>query len=58
MLDVQHRGDRLPLKEWVLGTDVDGSSKADPFSILAMANRDRGELRTPRRQRQELQDHP
>ncbi len=35
MFDVQHRDDRLPLKEWVLGVQVGKTSKAYPFSALA-----------------------
>jgi len=35
MFDVQHRDDRLPLKEWVLGLQVGGATKAYPFSVLA-----------------------
>jgi len=34
MFDVQHRDDRFPLKEWVLGVEVGGVSKAYPFSVL------------------------
>ena len=34
MFDVQHRDDRFPLKEWVLGLRVDGVAKAYPFSVL------------------------
>lgn len=44
MFDVQHRDDRVPLKEWVLGIEVGGVHKAYPFSALAQrVNRD-GEL--------------
>lgn len=34
MFDVQHRDDRFPLKEWVLGLRIDGTAKAYPFSVL------------------------
>jgi hypothetical protein len=34
MFDVQHRDERLPLKEWVLGLRVGGEAKAYPFSAL------------------------
>lgn len=37
MFDVQHRDDRFPLKEWVLGIEVAGSFKVYPFSVLARA---------------------
>jgi hypothetical protein len=37
MFDVQHRDDRFPLKEWVLGLDIDGVQKAYPFSVLDRA---------------------
>lgn len=35
MFDVQHRDERLPLKEWVLGVRVTGRAKAYPFSALS-----------------------
>jgi hypothetical protein len=35
MFEVQHRDDRLPLKEWVLGLRIGGQAKAYPFSALA-----------------------
>jgi hypothetical protein len=35
MFEVQHRDDRLPLKEWVLGLRIGGQAKAYPFSVLA-----------------------
>ena len=44
MFDVQHRDDRFPLKEWVLGIEVAGTFKAYPFSVLATAVDSRGEL--------------
>ncbi|MBA3477405.1 MAG: DUF3179 domain-containing protein [Lautropia sp.] len=44
MFDVQHRDDRFPLKEWVLGVEVDGVHKAYPFSLLARAVGSGGEL--------------
>ena len=44
IFDVQHRDDRLPLKEWVLGVQVAGVHKAYPFSALARALEKRGEL--------------
>jgi hypothetical protein len=34
MFEVQHRDDRLPLKEWVLGLRIGGQAKAYPFSAL------------------------
>ncbi len=34
MFDVQHRDDRFPLKEWVLGLRLGGVAKAYPFSVL------------------------
>ena len=34
MFDVQHRDERLPLKEWVLGLRVGNQAKAYPFSAL------------------------
>ncbi len=37
MFDVQHRDDRFPLKEWVLGVELGGKVKAYPFSVLARA---------------------
>jgi hypothetical protein len=37
MFDVEHRDDRFPLKEWVLGLDIDGAQKAFPFSVLERA---------------------
>lgn len=33
MFDVQHKDDRLPLKEWVLGVQLGGDAKAYPFSL-------------------------
>ena len=44
MFDVQHRDDRFPLKEWVLGLQVNGVPKAYPFSALARTVDARGEL--------------
>ena len=44
MFEVQHRDDRFPLKEWVLGVDVGGRTKAYPFSVLARRVDARGEL--------------
>jgi hypothetical protein len=44
IFDVQHRDDRFPLKEWVLGLQIDGVAKAYPFSILARAVDARGEF--------------
>jgi hypothetical protein len=35
LFDVQHRDERLPLKEWVLGLRLGGQAKAYPFSALA-----------------------
>jgi hypothetical protein len=34
MFDVQHRDERVPVKEWVLGLRVGGEAKAYPFSTL------------------------
>ncbi len=44
MFDVQHRDDRFPLKEWVLGLRIGGVSKAYPFSVLERAVDRQGEL--------------
>ncbi|MBK6296065.1 MAG: DUF3179 domain-containing protein [Rhodoferax sp.] len=44
MFDVQHRDDRFPLKEWVLGVEVGGRTKAYPFSVLARRVDAKGEL--------------
>ena len=44
IFDVQHRDDRFPLKEWVLGVRVADVHKAYPFSVLARALNQRGEL--------------
>ncbi|MEO5697482.1 MAG: DUF3179 domain-containing protein [Burkholderiaceae bacterium] len=44
LFDVQHRDDRFPLKEWVLGIEIDGTHKAYPFSVLARRVDARGEL--------------
>jgi hypothetical protein len=35
MFDVQHRDERVYMKEWVLGVVVDGQAKAYPFERLA-----------------------
>lgn len=35
LFNVSHRDDRLDLKEWVIGLEVDGLAKAYPFSRLA-----------------------
>jgi len=35
MFEVQHRDDRVYIKEWVLGVVVDGQAKAYPFERLA-----------------------
>ena len=45
MFDVQHRDDRFPLKEWVLGVEVGDRVKAYPFSVLARATGADGVLR-------------
>ncbi len=45
MFDVQHRDDRLPPKQWVLGVEVNGTHKAYPFGVLARAVDASGELR-------------
>lgn len=44
MFDVQHRDERLPLKEWVLGVRLGGQAKAYPFSALAGRVDAKGEL--------------
>ena len=44
LFDVEHRDGRFPLKEWVLGVELDGVTKAYPFSVLARAVDARGEL--------------
>ena len=44
LFEVQHRDDRFPLKEWVLGIDIGGRTKAYPFSVLARRVDARGEL--------------
>ncbi|HUG25497.1 DUF3179 domain-containing protein [Piscinibacter sp.] len=44
MFDVQHRDDRFPLKEWVLGIQVNGVQKAYPFSVLVRTVDASGEL--------------
>lgn len=45
LFSVEHRDDRFPLKEWVLGLDVDGARKAYPFGVLARATRGSGSVR-------------
>lgn len=45
LFDVQHRDDRVPLKEWVLGLRVAGHAKAYPFSALAQRVDAKGRLR-------------
>ena len=45
MFEVQHRDERLPLKEWVLGLRVGGTAKAYPFSVLAQRVDASGRLR-------------
>lgn len=44
MFDVQHRDDRYPLKEWVLGLRINGAAKAYPFSVLERAVNPAGTL--------------
>jgi hypothetical protein len=44
MFEVQHRDDRFALKEWVLGVELDGRTKAYPFSVLARRVDAKGEL--------------
>ncbi len=44
MFDVEHRDDRFPLKEWVLGIEAGGKAKAYPFSVLARSVDAKGEL--------------
>jgi len=45
MFNVDHRDDRFPLKEWVLGLEVDGVQKAYPFSVLERATGNSGSIR-------------
>ena len=45
MFDVEHRDDRLPLKEWVLGVQVGPVFKAYPFSTLELRVNAQGMLR-------------
>jgi len=45
MFNVEHRDDRFPLKEWVLGLEVDGVQKAYPFSVLGRAAGDSGSIK-------------
>ena len=45
MFNVEHRDERLPLKEWVLGVELGGVRKAYPFSALERAAGNGGELR-------------
>ena len=44
MFEVQHRDERFPLKEWVLGVRVNGTAKAYPFSVLERIVGPTGEL--------------
>lgn len=44
MFNVEHRDDRFPLKEWVLGLEVDGVRKAYPFSVLDRATAGSGSI--------------
>ena len=44
LFSVEHRDDRFPLKEWVLGIEVNGTHKAYPFSVLASAADGAGNL--------------
>jgi hypothetical protein len=44
MFDVQHRDERLPLKEWVLGVRLGAQAKAYPFSALAGWDDAKGQL--------------
>ena len=45
MFEVQHKDDRLPLKEWVLGLKLGGEARAYPFSVLARRVSAQGRLR-------------
>ncbi len=45
MFDVQHKDDRLPLKEWVLGLKLGSEARAYPFSVLATRVDPQGRLR-------------
>jgi len=45
MFDVQHRDDRLPLKEWVIGVQVGQTFKAYPFAALVQRVDAQGVLR-------------
>lgn len=44
MFDVEHQDNRFPIKEWVVGVEVNGKHKAYPFSELARAVNSSGEL--------------
>ncbi len=44
LFEVQHRDDRLPVKEWVLGLRIAGQAKAYPFSVLAQRVDAKGRL--------------
>jgi hypothetical protein len=44
MFEVQHRDDRFALKEWVLGVELGGRTKAYPFGVLARRVDAKGEL--------------
>jgi len=44
LFDVQHRDERLNLKEWVLGLEINGVAKAYPFSVLDRRANDSGVL--------------
>ena len=45
MFQVEHRDDRLPIKEWVLGLRIGDVTKAYPFSVLAQRADAQGRLR-------------
>ncbi|MDP1692478.1 MAG: DUF3179 domain-containing protein [Burkholderiaceae bacterium] len=45
MFDVQHKDERLPLKEWVLGLKLGSEARAYPFSALAQRVDAQGRLR-------------
>ncbi len=45
MFEVEHRDERFPAKEWVLGLRLGGQARAYPFSVLALRTDAQGRLR-------------
>jgi len=45
MFEVEHRDERFPVKEWVLGLRLGGEARAYPFSVLAQRADAQGRLR-------------